>query len=71
MDYEERYELISSMMDIKSFPKDSKRDLEELLYVMSEYGVLDGLSIDYDLAIKIWNIVEYINENNLPEGMKL
>lgn len=71
MEYEERYEAICSIMNNNNFPKDKQRCLDELLYVASEYGVLDDLRIDYDLAVKIWNIVEYAKENDLPEGMKL
>lgn len=71
MDYEERYESISVILKEKEFPKESERNLDEFLYIASEYGILDNLNVDRELAIKIWNLVEHSKENHLPENMKL
>lgn len=60
-----------ALIDAPLLYDDDKRAIREALYTFSELGLLEDLSIDYDLAMKIWSIVERARTYGFPEELRV
>jgi len=64
----ERAALVRKQFRKPALTAKRKRELEEVLYTMSEAG---DLAIDIDMAIDIWSMVQLVIDGRFSEEMRL
>ncbi len=50
---------------------DGDRDVSNALYAFSERGLFEGMSIEPDLAILIWSVVETARQEGFPADLAM
>lgn len=73
MIYEGYQRALNAYVNEYQFALDSVRGtaaLDNALYACSEYGIFGDLSIDVELACKIWCVVQRVKENGFPTELR-
>jgi hypothetical protein len=50
---------------------ENQRSVEEAIYAFSERDVLCGLSLDPEVAVRIWQVVEAARVHGFPEELRM